>query len=152
MELDGLVREVYQNIADEAIFEWLSANEACGQEEDELNYSVEKCLERAFDEVIGDSSHDPLSRQTVLLKLEAPENFIFTYDRIFLYENPSLISVRDHLDRLKINSSVCCYDGITTDDALQSLEMLVAFVSENYDFFPLTFLRLSDVRRYLTNP
>ncbi|KAL0217206.1 hypothetical protein RCL1_007689 [Eukaryota sp. TZLM3-RCL] len=53
-ELDGLVREVYPNIADEAIFEWLSANEACGQEEDELNYSVEKSLERAFDEVIGD--------------------------------------------------------------------------------------------------
>ncbi|KAL0224798.1 hypothetical protein RCL1_002710 [Eukaryota sp. TZLM3-RCL] len=98
-ELRVLLKQVYPKISDDAVFGWVVEDEEEELQDDELNNAIEICLDRAFNDVVGESSYNlSLSYQDIQLCFEALERFLFSFNRTLVYENPTLFEVVSRLE------------------------------------------------------
>ncbi|KAL0216877.1 hypothetical protein RCL1_007360 [Eukaryota sp. TZLM3-RCL] len=147
-ELRVLLKQVYPKISDDAVFGRVVEDEEEEElQDDELNNAIEICLDRAFNDVVGESSYNlSLSYQDIQLCFEALERFLFSFNPTLVYENPTLFEVVSRLENECLDSSSSASSVKTAlDDALTVKQYLL----HNYGLQSVSCVRLSDVMTHL---
>ncbi|KAL0220170.1 hypothetical protein RCL1_000025 [Eukaryota sp. TZLM3-RCL] len=142
-ELRVLLKQVYPKISDDAVFGWVVEDEEEELQDNELNNAIEICLDRAFNDVVGESSYNlSLSYQDIQLCFDAIERFLFSFNRTLVYENPSLFEVVSRLENECLDSS---FNASSVKTALNDALTVKQYLVHNYGLQSESCVRLSDV-------
>ncbi|KAL0212777.1 hypothetical protein RCL1_006403 [Eukaryota sp. TZLM3-RCL] len=143
IELSDLMIAVSGELSREAIFEWILYDEAKEQEEEETEYTVETCVNRAFANV-GLSSHNfQVNTLEVSSSWDVLETFLFTNFRNILYSNCFISNVINQLE-----VSLLTPDGQNDrlETALNNAVKVKQYLVQQYGFSAPLRLRLSEIR------
>ncbi|KAL0220559.1 hypothetical protein RCL1_000413 [Eukaryota sp. TZLM3-RCL] len=138
--LSYLMNVASPSFSEEAIFGWVIDDERNEQEQQETEYAIESCIERAFQHVVGSSHNFHLDAGTATMKFQALEQFLFQNVKHCLYNNSFLNDVINTLEDLQTQNGEETLLG--TDEALSSALMVKQFVVQQDGIHSAINLRL----------
>ncbi|KAL0212134.1 hypothetical protein RCL1_005760 [Eukaryota sp. TZLM3-RCL] len=138
-------------VAEDCVFDWILEEEETDLQQEENDYTIERCLDRAFESVVGSSSSYCGADVNVLLtQLEDLETFLFFYVRELVYADSLLIDVLSRLECFSpVSNDVPFPSSPGSEVALANTVAIKRFLVYRYGFNTAFNLRLSEIRSFL---
>ncbi|KAL0217156.1 hypothetical protein RCL1_007639 [Eukaryota sp. TZLM3-RCL] len=137
-------------VAEDCVFDCITEEEERDLKQEENDYTIERCLDRAFENVVGSSSPYLGTDVSVLTQFQDLETFVFFNLRELMYTDSLLIDVLTRLEGSCNDSDIVLSPfSLSSESALSNAISIKQFLVYRYGFNDAFNLHLSQIRAFL---